>query len=112
MSFNIGFYNVDPDSLPKDAQYYHNVCVTVIAVSAELWNEVEEIADLDGIYYTEGLTAALPTMTVFYLEEELDEDLEFGMEVFPHSVVEIQSDGNICWYDGKGQTYDENPWQF
>lgn len=129
------FYTIDPSQLPEDAEFYHNVYLVAISVSQEVWNEIEEWEGLDSVCYMDKLTDPFPKAVVFHIDENLgekarEEDLEemeleenelenlmlqeepydFIVEEFPHAVVQITSDGEITWYDGKSSDEEENPW--
>lgn len=105
------FYDLNPDEMPEDATYYHNVYVIAVAVSREMWDSVEELQDITCISYLDEVCGPAPCATFIWVcDEEFEDDVDFEVETYDHSVVEVRADGDICWYDGKA--FDEgNPWR-
>lgn len=105
----MNFFDIKPESLPQDGQYYFNILVITIALNSENWEafvEDSSIEDLTCVWYLDELTAPEPKAICVYLEDELDQDIEesdieqviFSMEIYPHKVIEISKYG-IAWYD-------------
>lgn len=109
------FFDINPNHLPHDGQYYFNVLVITIALNLETWQEAIEdisIEGLESIWYTDQLTSPRPTAIHVYYEEELDgeEGCDFEITAYEHKVVEISSNG-IAWYDMIDWDTDD-PWDF
>lgn len=95
----VTFYDINPMHLPKDAIYFHNVLIIILAVSPQVWEFQEE-----QIWYLDQLTSPTPTAYCFYLEPELEEEdqeeeTDFELCFIPHSVIEICGN-EISWYEG------------
>lgn len=102
----MNFFDIKPESLPHDGQYYFNILVITIALNSDNWRDFVEETQMEGltcVWYLDELTSPEPRAICVYLEDGLDEDDEeervlFSMEFYPHKVVEISSQG-VAWYD-------------
>lgn len=103
----MNFFDIKPESLPHDGQYYFNILVITIALNSDNWRDFVEETQMEGltcVWYLDELTNPEPRAICVYLEDGLDEDDEeeervlFSMEFYPHKVVEISSQG-VAWYD-------------
>jgi hypothetical protein len=50
------------------------------------------------VWYLDNITSARPYVVHFYLDDE-DPDLEWSVELYPHSVVEVTEDMEVSFYD-------------
>lgn len=97
----MNFFDIKPESLPFDGQYYFNILVIVMAVNKEAWTQLVADTDIQGlecIWYTDEITSPQPKAYCIYLEDSLREDELFEISIYPHKVVEI-SGNDISWYD-------------
>lgn len=102
----MNFYKLDPESLPADARYFHNILVTTIPVRSDDWEWGEDVIQ---VCDTSGLTAARPSLVVVYrLDEEID-NLE--IDLYPHAVVEVRDCGEVSWYMDADEDEDDF-WDF
>lgn len=92
------FFDEDPMSLPNDAQYYFNICVTTIAIHPQCAEQYLG-ANVEEAIYTEQITSPRPRVYYFYIDDELDEDMEYEIENFPHCVVEISKTLGVAWWE-------------
>ena len=98
----MSFYDIDPTTLPKDALYFHNVLLVLVATDPQLW----EYEDCDQIWHLNQITSPQPTAYCFYpdseLQEQEDEDGEvsdFEIILVNHAVVEVCGN-EVSWYEG------------
>lgn len=90
----MNFFNQGAMALPRDAQYYFNVCVINVAVRRSLESEFEDVWDLSGILDSR------PFVYHFYLDDEdaFDEDEDWVIEIEHHCVVEVRSEFEISFF--------------
>lgn len=96
------FYDIPEHGLPKNSQYYFNIFVICVAIRPDCGLEIFGNSQINDIWYLDDITAARPYVYHFYVEQELvdDEDnADFYIEGYPHCVVEIQDNYNICFYE-------------
>lgn len=102
------FYDISPNAFPAGAQYYFDVLVYNIAIIADDFFE----NDLTDIWYLERVTDAQPIVFHFFKEEEFNEDdwdledecedfddVDYGIQVLHHQVVEVHPDLGVSLYD-------------
>ncbi len=94
----MNFFDEDPMALPRDAQYYFNIVVRTIGVNPQyaekyLGDNVDEICFLDK------LTDPRPQMFYFFIDDELDKDMEYEIESYPHCVVEVSEQLGVSWWE-------------
>lgn len=95
---DMNFFDIKPSSLPEGAQYFFNILVITIAVTPEIWEELIGNLSIQHIWYAEDLTAPEPQAICLYQEEEMEEDCDFEIAMYPHRVVELYNN-DIAWYD-------------
>ena len=105
----MNFFDEDPMSLPRDAQYYFNVLVRIIGIHPSLANEVLG-KGIEEVCYIEDIAEPRPTITYCFTDESLDEDTEFEIECFPHCVVEVSQSLGVSWWDMLDFDTDD-PWR-
>lgn len=97
----MSFYDIDPNSLPKEAQYYHNVLIVLVGITPQKWDYEEH----KEIWSLEEITAPRPTVYCFYSEPELleqehdEEEVDFEITIIGHCVVEVCGQ-EVSWYEG------------
>lgn len=96
----MNFFDIKPEALPRDAQYYFNILVIVMSVNQETWNLLtgDMEVQVEDIWYIDRITDPEPTIYCIYQEDDMDEDTDLEIGMFPHKVVEVSSRG-ITWYD-------------
>lgn len=114
----MNFFNINPNALPADAQYYFNIAVMLIYVpNSEAMEELCGV-DLETYWDISALTEPRPSlMGIIKVDEEAYQELfadetEYYIEVHPHCVVEVSPTLGIGWYEMFGEdetTYD--PWR-
>lgn len=93
----MNFFDEDPMSLPCDAQYYFNILVICVAINPQCSDEIlgEGIEELT---YIDKITDARPCAVFLYVDDELDDDIEYEMECYPHCVVEVSGQLGVSWW--------------
>lgn len=105
----MNFFDEDPMSLPRDGQYYFNILVRTIAVNPRCAEQYLG-KDIDEMCFIEKLTDPRPQMYYCFVDDELDEDLDFEIECFPHCVVEVSKSLGVSWWEMLD--FDtEDPWR-
>ncbi|MCM1323963.1 MAG: hypothetical protein NC218_07365 [Acetobacter sp.] len=95
----MNIFNLDPTSMPKDAEYYFNILVINIAVRESLQDDKEEF--YTDIWYIEHITDPRPYIVHVYAEEDdfFDEDENYMIELYANMAVEISPSLGISFYD-------------
>lgn len=110
----MGFYDYDPMSLPKDAQYYFNILIIQVQVPLDKAEEVFGSPDITSYWNIEGVNEPRPYAVCFYTEEELfeEEDDEFyedieiaSLYLYPHCVIEVDPNLGVSWYNMFDEDY-------
>lgn len=94
----MNFFDEDPMSLPRDGQYYFNILVRTIAVNPSLAKKIFP-EKIDEICFIGDITQPRPCVTYTFIDDELDDDIEFEIECHPHCVVEISQSLGVSWWD-------------
>lgn len=96
------FYNIPEHGLPQNGQYYFNILVICIAIKPDWRLEIFGNSQINDVWYLDNITSVRPYVYHFYIEQELINDkdnVDFYIEAYPHCVVEIRDDYNICFYE-------------
>ncbi len=95
----MAFFDEEYMSLPDKARYYFNILVICIAVSPEDNDNI--LPDgVTNIWFLDNINDARPWIIHFYLDDESDDtDIDYSIEFFPHSVVEIHDELGISFYN-------------
>lgn len=93
------FFDNHPQHLPYDGEYYFNILVTCIALQPELAKEVFPQQEIVDIWDLDKITEARPQVVHIYSDETLSQDIDFEIQCFPHTVVEISQKYGISFYD-------------
>lgn len=90
------FFDLSPNSLPRDCEYYFNVLTIEVAVPiGTLSHKLNGLASLDDVSL---IKDARPRY--MYIYERDDVEGEWEIECTPHTVVEINTKTNeVSWYD-------------
>lgn len=91
------FFDESEYDLPKDAQYYFNILVICVAVSPRYAQNIFD-KDIIDIWDIQQITNPRPNVVHVFVDKHIDEDIDFLIECFPHSVVEIDQQ-KIGFYD-------------
>lgn len=91
----MSFYDINPDTLPEGAVYYHNVLLVNIGIAPSEWEY-----DFENIWYLEEVTTSRPIAFVLYVDKELEEEwgIKFDITFVPHSVIEVCDNNLVSWY--------------
>lgn len=86
------FFDLDPQSLPRDCEYYFNILVITVAVPVgSLPEAIWEASDISR------LKDARPIYLYVYEDEETTEE---QIDAYPHCVVEVNTKTDeISWYE-------------
>lgn len=91
----IYFFDLDPMTLPAgNPQYYFNVLVKCVALRPGDM-ELPLIPGINDLWYLEHITDPRPWIAHFYVDEDNAEDV---VKEYPHCVIEVQNNGEVCWY--------------
>lgn len=87
------------DELPENnAQHYFNILTICVEVAQDYWDQIFP-QELDEVWYLQDITSSRPKAYHFYIEEDLDEDFEYEITYFPHTVIAITQDNQILCYE-------------
>lgn len=105
----MNFFNEDPDTLPIDGQYYFNILVRTIAINP-LVAEQYLGKGIDEACYIEKLTDPRPQLFYCFVDDELNPDIDYEIESYPHCVVEVSEQLGVSWWEMLD--FDtEDPWR-
>lgn len=102
------FFDTPGHYLSNNAQYYFNILVICIAVSP---THAQYILDknISDIWYMQQITDSRPKVIHIFVDEMMDKDIDYLIECFPHSVVEVNQQ-RIYFYDMIDFDTDD-PWE-
>lgn len=92
------FFDELPEFLPENAQFYFNILMVCIEISQDCWDKYFH-QDIDEIWYLQDITSSRPKVYHFYIEDNIDEDFEYEVSCFPHTVIAVGQDNQILCYD-------------
>ena len=97
------FFDIDPMGFPQGASFYYNLVILVISIPFDSTVMPKEFYDL---WYIGGITETRPFAIYFFRDPNYK---KYDYELYSHCVLEIDENGEICWYDMID--YDtEDPW--
>ena len=95
------FFDDNPMALPKDAIYYFNVLIISICLSIDQ-AALALPAGVSDIWFTDSITDPRPYAIHVYVDDGrhkiLSPDEDFGIDYFPHTVLEVDPHLGISWY--------------
>lgn len=104
------FFDNHPQHLPYDGEYYYNILVVCIGMQPYIAKEVFPQQEVKDIWDIDNITAARPYAVHIYEDSGLDRDIDFEIQCFPHTVLEVSQKYGLSFYDMID--FDtENPWE-
>lgn len=114
----MSFFNINPMSLPKDAQYYFNILIIIIYVSRETM-DICYGKDKELIWFLDEITEPRPTAICIcaldeeeqqQINEEYQTEVSYSIEMYPHTVLEVDPNLGIGWYPMRSGFEESDPW--
>lgn len=96
------FFDINPLGMPRNAQYYFDVCVINIAVRRSLTHMFEDIWDLSAI-----LSPRPHVIHIFADNDEMfDRDIKYEVNIEHHCVVEVNGT-EVDFFTTDSSNYDD-----
>lgn len=92
----MSFFDSDPNSCPRDGQYFFNILVVNIGINPNNSNQALG-QGIKNLWNIQNIVEPRPYIIHIFEDEEIDDDLIFEITMIPHCVVEVSQSLGICW---------------